>query len=471
MSVFEIPRQLRTLLVKLYPTEEKSRRVVHDAQLKSEHIKFSNTAIDNWYAILQEAHLRRKVIAILDVAADEYKECRLDIAQVKLLYIINQANSSLPDIRTLYQKSRPTILEGSKAINTLEDVLNALWDMVNPYDRQLPILEFVERLAQHVQDFQLAEQLRQCSDWLAASGLLYNVIPTDLQELRTRLAANQYDNEHSSQESYLLVEVWPDTTKTRKDRGHRYYLVNIYLWKNEDDIVCWHNESRSYKVAEIPQLVYDTLNDHEEETPTIIEFFLPFELLTTKVNQWEVEVGHGIKSVLSYHYRIVVRSRERLRERDFGEARKAWRRRWDLFRTYQNRDISWHNRPNAYTPQEFYNRLLLSGEKVTCLGITFSPTAIRGNSRQPELLYSIIKAGIPVVLWPYQQHMHDMIDPLCQTLKTSLQTANLSQLPKIILDLPYIVNQNDQGYLHQHLVLFWDDPNRQPPAPIRVSNL
>lgn len=85
MSSYIIPRQLKELLIELYTTVEESKRVVEDAQMVWTHVKFSNTAVVNWHEILVEAHRRRKVIDILNIAAQDYNERILDVAQVKLL--------------------------------------------------------------------------------------------------------------------------------------------------------------------------------------------------------------------------------------------------------------------------------------------------------------------------------------------------------------------------------------------------
>ena len=60
------------LLVDLYPTEEGSRRVVAEAGLHHGPIPFQDAAIDNWFAILQEADRRDAVATVVAVAQEEY---------------------------------------------------------------------------------------------------------------------------------------------------------------------------------------------------------------------------------------------------------------------------------------------------------------------------------------------------------------------------------------------------------------
>lgn len=66
---------LRELLARLYPTERDARRVVADAGLDPAYIAFDAKAINNWFAILQEARNRPgKIEAIVDVARADYPD-------------------------------------------------------------------------------------------------------------------------------------------------------------------------------------------------------------------------------------------------------------------------------------------------------------------------------------------------------------------------------------------------------------
>lgn len=66
---------LRELLARLYPTERDARRVVVDAGLDPAFIAFDPKAINNWFAILEEARNRPgKIEAIIAVARAEYPE-------------------------------------------------------------------------------------------------------------------------------------------------------------------------------------------------------------------------------------------------------------------------------------------------------------------------------------------------------------------------------------------------------------
>jgi hypothetical protein len=66
---------LREILARLYPTERDARRIVTDAGLEPSLIAFDPKAINNWFAILEEARNRsEKIEAIIEVARADYPD-------------------------------------------------------------------------------------------------------------------------------------------------------------------------------------------------------------------------------------------------------------------------------------------------------------------------------------------------------------------------------------------------------------
>jgi tetratricopeptide (TPR) repeat protein len=66
--------QLRDMLQNLYQTQESSYSVVDDAEIPRDHIAFQASSLQNWHNILQEAHKRDKVPALVDVVLQRYPE-------------------------------------------------------------------------------------------------------------------------------------------------------------------------------------------------------------------------------------------------------------------------------------------------------------------------------------------------------------------------------------------------------------
>lgn len=62
------------LLADLYPSKEDSWRIVDRASLSSKRIQFRDSAVDNWHEILLEADRRHRVVALVEVAKQQYSE-------------------------------------------------------------------------------------------------------------------------------------------------------------------------------------------------------------------------------------------------------------------------------------------------------------------------------------------------------------------------------------------------------------
>jgi nucleoside phosphorylase len=76
--------QLRDILKELYPTIESAIIVVDGAEIPRANIPFSSAASQNWHAILREAHNRRKVLALVDVALQDFD--RDDLRAIREAY-------------------------------------------------------------------------------------------------------------------------------------------------------------------------------------------------------------------------------------------------------------------------------------------------------------------------------------------------------------------------------------------------
>ena len=69
-------RQLRAILVQLYPTRTDLVRVAHDAGVPLERVALGSSALNDWDALLREAAKLQGVAQLLDVAVQEYGENR-----------------------------------------------------------------------------------------------------------------------------------------------------------------------------------------------------------------------------------------------------------------------------------------------------------------------------------------------------------------------------------------------------------
>jgi hypothetical protein len=79
--------KIRDLLAYLYPTVQGSQMVVDEAGLPTGRIAFNPASTSNWHNILQEAHRRGKVQAIVDIARTEYPEQSAELTEAEGEYL------------------------------------------------------------------------------------------------------------------------------------------------------------------------------------------------------------------------------------------------------------------------------------------------------------------------------------------------------------------------------------------------
>lgn len=84
---------LNHLLADLYPEKQDSYRIVREASIPLSHIRFSDAAINNWYAIIEEALRRNKILDLIGVVRREFLE------NVDLVQIEKAAKGELPLVR------------------------------------------------------------------------------------------------------------------------------------------------------------------------------------------------------------------------------------------------------------------------------------------------------------------------------------------------------------------------------------
>src|SRR5262245_38800613 len=74
MAFDENLTNLNYVLAGLYPLTSESYRIVEAAGLPKTHIAFQPNAIDNWYAILDQAAKRGKVLNVIQAARKDWPE-------------------------------------------------------------------------------------------------------------------------------------------------------------------------------------------------------------------------------------------------------------------------------------------------------------------------------------------------------------------------------------------------------------
>jgi len=458
LTSLRVPRQLRNPLAHLYPTRAKALLVVEDAGLDPAQIEFNDEAGLNWRAILHEALLCNRVEAILRVTARDYGRS-IYYLRAKLFYIASHATIHTNDLQALYRqciKARSAVVS---PVETLDDILEELWD-VPPQGSA--VIEFVERLAYRTKLRPVAEQLWGWVDSVYPM-IDHTRTPNAIASLRAEIAAET--TTPVTAPSYLLVEITPDSDDNRRT-GPKLYQVEITFWRHDGKERKWRaGDEPAVPLTQIPDVLNQVLAKYERlwgGNALYLEFFLPADLLSLDIDQWEYKLASTPGVKLGMEHPLVVRSLKRVRQLRF---RKRWEERWRHFQQYAHTQTSehifWICAYNEYEELALRN-MLIEAETTTCLGIAFAP------AHQPEdvadpILGPLLDAGIPIAMWPRLYSATD--EPATQLqakLKQLCANKPLAEWPQQLLQAR-LRSVNSQDYaLSNHVTLLWDDPTRIP---------
>lgn len=381
-----------------------------------------------------------------------------DLFYHKLLHLVFLANLSADEISNLYRACRPSnVVKQLPLPETSTRLVELLWQMRDLHDQEIHILEFAERLARLRYESPIAAQLQTWQNDVIELELL-SISPTAMADVAENIDAAKQPGDDSA----LLVEIAPDPGAAGT------YLVRIYYWQDGGGI-CWHKQendksgryNRTYKLQEIPNLIYRVLSEHEEK-PASIEFLLPKELLIEAVDQWESDED-PVK--FCSEHRIVIRSQERIAKHELSKWRQAWREKWALFNDLkQERDIFWVEPLSAYEASTLANRLVLAREKAICLGLTFLVMHHANEQERTKLLVHILRAGVPIMAWTRTPANTELMHKGVQKeLSTILCKEHLDNLPMVVHQMrtdPAVLESAE--HIGNRLALFWDDPDRIP---------
>ncbi len=210
----------------------------------------------------------------------------------------------------------------------------------------------------------------------------------------------------------------------------------------------------------LPELVSEVFakltKDFPEEVPDlVIEFFLPQDLMSREVDQWEKYDEFLEKPLkLGCEHHVVVRSLERLENRT---VREYLRKKWGYFRTQVKNQICAQHLICLYTwkvYQRFEVYYQLKIQETTCLGFTFKP--------EGSILLEFLRAGIPVALWPrISGENTGNADEMHTQIHVLISPDNVCKLPALIYEQRCQAG-HDSIHIGNNLTLLWDNPERLP---------
>ncbi|MFI7415071.1 hypothetical protein ACIBU0_41195 [Streptomyces sp. NPDC049627] len=256
--------------------------------------------------------------------------------------------------------------------------------------------------------------------------------------------------------------------------GQQEYAVEAALFDWTEEGLCRplrRGSERVYTVRELQQCGRTCLVEWEDLVIGLdaadhahVEFLLPWSLLAHPVERWLTD-DQGY--LLGHKYPVVVRSLDRIRQRSWH---RDWKRRWTVLRNSgvacgPEQLVGWLALERAPALEEHGDVLYLrgrDGEVRTWLddhpdsaGIALAFSYDHGNPRCALALQEAVCEGVPFMVW-----RRDHGDPteLAERLRESGQDR-FADLPARLRQWRRSAPRDDESDMHNHLTLFWDDPD------------
>jgi hypothetical protein len=360
-------------------------------------------------------------------------------------------------LKKLYRQSLPWAGLLNDQATTMRHVLIELADL----NRQeggsfpIPLLEFVERLAFHIEG-EFPADASGLRAWVDQIGPQVDVTAREIQALRDRLRKMTGGNKDPF---HVLVEVIPDPLDPTR------FSLATFTWSREEEfepIDLWPEGSGPLLPQEIEPLLVRLVEETlpyllpEGTTDVALELFLPRELLCWSVDQLKIRMGK-LSTPIGIHYQVIVRWRDRALKQDL-----YWQRKW---RRAQNGasllpdSIFWIRAREHYRLKELHTKLI-SSDDLFCLGLAFSPPEI---PKTEDLLDTVLSLGVPVAFWSRQPWPDS--DNLWQEIKRIFEGKRVGDLPEVVREARREAYGGEDGmHVGHHLTLLWDDADRRLPG-------
>jgi hypothetical protein len=327
------------------------------------------------------------------------------------------------------------------------DVVSELGGRPEPEGQLAPVLAYAADLARAYPD-PFRKALRE---WV--------LLTADRQqgdEVRRRLGRAEEDDSPTS----VMVRLRPSGSNRRR------YQLTAWRYVDAGRVVPALVEPQPLSLSEarrrlrvlLPQQIAK-LADHP--APTMVELFLPRNLLDIDVEQWALWPAEDW-SILGRRYAVVVRDAARL---DETRLRNSWRRRWERLADRDAADCLYLvecDDPRSHAQVEAW---IEAEEKQTVLVFGTSPL-----SSGVVALDVGLPAGVPVMIWrragcaACAASTGGCGGDFLAHLRRELVGTTVDRLPHRVRRLrSEAVTSDDPDHCGHNIVLLWDDPLRLPP--------
>lgn len=373
---------------------------------------------------------------------------------LKLISLLPEIQLEPGTIRDAYKRSapkgthwNPPIIQDSPQL--LEDSCYILAKASTQHDKSSPLLNFLLKITDIMEnDNPIVYQLKE---WISETAKLIKV---DLS--RSQKDYQSSSSQEEEKKSYLMIRVQP------RDDG--YYALTAWFGPKQQLIYpASIEDEQPIQIEHIEQIIQKLYARYISNTmeETVIEMFLPVELLDYASDRLKIKQGKRSLIALGEKYQLVSRSFDRIYDPEMRTTHRDWQKRWETWK----RGLSQENIYPFGHRSHYLNNDFIRREEVSFLVFTCTPT----EDERDELFWSMLDAGIPVALLPRKQHLHPT--PIEHMLKVLCQHG-YNLLPQRLRELrskPLLMikegqeNNIPENQADIHLTLLWDDPERLPP--------
>lgn len=207
----------------------------------------------------------------------------------------------------------------------------------------------------------------------------------------------------------------------------------------------------------------DALDDTCEDGQVTLELFLPYQYLEEDIATWNVRDKRGDEILLGWHRRFLVRSSDRVRDRQIQRSLKSRWKKLEACVEAKNAGDQFHLQKDCPSEKGALRSLLDDKESP---GLKFVGQLPTDAVKRTDFFKDIIDAAIPIALWSSEMAELDIVvlEAEFDTLLKSCCLTNFADLAK---------HWRQKRRVSEHIRLLCDRHDRLPnlPDPDREEDL
>ena len=351
----------------------------------------------------------------------------------------------IPDNRGL-----PEYVKG----DLFESILNLLPQKKHEAPDDAPLLEFLERC--EITDYSIQTKLDNWKNRVAQS------LKIDLGAIRAKIKRQKIETlRQPTHKPILLIKIAPNFREFAKEPEFNIqaWLFQSNEWKQYRDIeqIGQTRHKLEQLIPEIITTVVDSIG--KAANALMIEVMLPLELFDWKVHQIKVQVRRHERPLCNL-YPLIIRSYERLYDRDYVFAKGQWEDKWTTCASCKITDtdkLYWVCCEDEYCEIVVEE---LEDSALVFLALTQMPPT---NEREQmlEIMSTIVEAGLPFAFWTIQAPTD--IEAWREQIGKVLQQFAPKDWPQQIKQCCREETKAKSEQFWHHINVLWDNPERLPP--------